>query len=96
MWVWRSKYINILGSSMGVHSPTDNKTFIVGIMTVKQCSYDCCLRAFISTWSKYLSDGLYHNTNYDFFYRLPLVAISILSLPANMSLVTATTDLYYL
>ena len=46
---------------------TENKTFETRIMTVDQCSLDCCSGVFISTLSKYLSDKLYHYTNYDLF-----------------------------
>ena len=46
---------------------TDNRTFIVGIMKIDQCSLHCCSGVFISTLSKYLSDKLYHYTNYDCF-----------------------------
>ena len=55
---------------------TENRTFIIGIMTVDQWSLDCCSGVFISTLSKYFSDKLYHYTSYDFF-RLRLVAISL-------------------
>ena len=51
---------------------TDNRTMIVD-----QCLLDCCSGVFISTLSKYLSDKLYCYTNYDFFFRLRLVAISL-------------------
>ena len=44
---------------------TDNKTFKIRLMTVDQCSLDCCSGVFISTLGKYLSDKLYHYTNYD-------------------------------
>ena len=46
---------------------TGNRTFKIRIMTVDQCSLDCYSEVFISTLSKYLSDKLYHYTNYDFF-----------------------------
>ena len=47
---------------------TGNRTFIIGIMTVDQCSLDnYCSGVFISTLSKYLLDKPYHYTNYDFF-----------------------------
>ena len=46
-------------------------------MSVDQCSLDCCFGVFIPTLSKYLSDKPYYYTNYDFFFRLQLVAILI-------------------
>ena len=55
----------------------DNRKFKIRIMSVDQCSLDCCFGVFISTLSKYLSDKLYYYTNYDFFFRLRLVAILI-------------------
>ena len=56
---------------------TENKTFETRIMTVDQCSLESCSGVFISTLSKYLSDKLYHYTNYDLFFRLRLVAMSL-------------------
>ena len=56
---------------------TDNRTFKIRIMTVDQCSLDCCSGVLISTLSKYLSEKLYHYTNHDFFFRIRLVAMSI-------------------
>ena len=55
----------------------DNRTFEIRIMTVDQCSVDCCSGVFISTLGKCLWDELYHYTNYDFFFRLCLVAMSL-------------------
>ena len=46
---------------------TDNRTFVVGMMKVDQWSLHCCSGVFISTLSKYLSDKIYHYTNYDYF-----------------------------
>ena len=46
---------------------TDNRTFKITIMSVDQCSLDCCSGVFISTLSKYLSDKLYYYTSYAFF-----------------------------
>ena len=56
---------------------TDNRIFKIRIISVDQCSRDCCSGVFISTLSKYMLDKLYYYTNYDFFLRLRLVAISL-------------------
>ena len=45
--------------------PTDNRTFKIRIMTEDQFSLDCCSGVLLSTLSKYLSEKLYHYTNYD-------------------------------
>ena len=56
---------------------TDNRTFKIKIMTVDQCSPDCCSGVLIQTLSKYLSEKLYHYTYHDFFFRIHLIAISL-------------------
>ena len=57
---------------------TDNRTFKIRITTVDQCSLACCSGVLISTLSKYLSEKLYHYTNHDLFFRIRLVAISLI------------------
>ena len=65
---------------------TNNRTFIIGIMTAGQFTHECCSGVIILTLSKYLSDRRYHYTNYD-FCRLQLVAIYFLSLIVYVSVV---------
>ena len=55
---------------------TDNGTFKIRIMTIDQCSLDCC-PGVISTLSQYLSEKIYHHTNHDLFFRIRLVAMSL-------------------
>ena len=72
---------------------TNNRTFKTRIMTVDQCSLDCCFGVFISTLCKYLSDKLYHYTYYDFFSELDQQLYHFLSLIVYMSVVQATANL---
>ena len=55
---------------------TDNRTFKIRIMTIDQCSLNCC-SGVILTLSQYLSEKLYHYTNHDLFFRIRLVATSL-------------------
>ena len=56
---------------------TDNRTYILEKVTTDESSLDCCSGVFISTLTKNLLDKLYQYTNYDFFFRLRLAAISL-------------------
>ena len=58
---------------------TNNRAFIIEIMTTDHCSQDCCSGVIISTLSKYLRIN-FIIIPITTFFRLPLVAISLFAI----------------